>query len=51
MTTLPAELRSESGELRGRAEVYFALADLPAFVRSFHAVSNPPPAAVAASTA
>lgn len=51
MTTLPAELRSETGELRGRAKVYFALADLPAFVRSFHAVSNPPPAAVAAPTA
>lgn len=51
MTTLPAELRSESGELSGRAKVYFALADLPAFVRSFHAVINPPPAAVAATTA
>lgn len=47
MTTLPAELRSESGELRGRATVYFALADLPAFLRSWHAVHKLPAAAVA----
>lgn len=50
MTTLPAELRSETGELRGQAKVYFALADLPAFVRSFHAVPKPA-AAVAEATA
>lgn len=50
MTTLPAELHSETGELRGRAKVYFALADLPAFVRSFHAVSKTA-AAVAPLTA
>ncbi len=50
MTTLPAQLRSETGELRGQAKVYFALADLPAFVRSFHAVQKPA-AAVAPATA
>jgi len=38
MTTLPAELRTASGEPLGQALVYFALADLPSFVRSFHPV-------------
>jgi hypothetical protein len=38
MTTLPAELMGEGGEPLGHAEVHFAMADLPAFVRSFHAV-------------
>ena len=38
MTTLPAELKTAAGESLGRATVYFAMADLPAFVRSFHPV-------------
>jgi hypothetical protein len=38
MTTLPAELMGEAGEPLGHAEVHFAIADLPAFVRSFHTV-------------
>ncbi len=38
MTTLPAELIGEGGEPLGHAEVHFAIADLPAFVRSFHAI-------------
>jgi hypothetical protein len=38
ITTLPAELGTTSGEHLGHAQVYFALADLPAFVRSFHPV-------------
>lgn len=44
MTTLPAELKTDAGQLFGRATVYFAMADLPAFVRSFHPVraARPP---------
>ena len=38
ITTLPAELKTADGEFLGRATVYFALADLPGFVRSFHPV-------------
>jgi len=38
MTTLPAELKTDAGQLFGRATVHFAMADLPAFVRSFHPV-------------
>jgi hypothetical protein len=38
MTTLPAELMGEAGQPLGHAEVHFAIADLPAFVASFHAV-------------
>lgn len=46
MTTLPAELKTDAGQLFGRATVYFAMADLPAFVRSFHPVrAARPPAA------
>lgn len=44
MTTLPAELKTDAGQLFGRATVHFAMADLPAFVRSFHPVraARPP---------
>ena len=42
ITTLPAKLCTESGELLGHATVYFALADLPSFVRSFHPVHGEP---------
>lgn len=39
ITTLPAELADAAGSSLGHAVVYFALADLPSFVRSFHPVS------------
>ena len=38
ITTLPAELTTAAGESLGHATVYFALADLPTFLRSFHPV-------------
>lgn len=51
MTTLPAELKTDAGQLFGRATVYFAMADLPAFVRSFHPVraARPPTSAAGAT--
>ena len=51
MTTLPAELKTDAGQLFGRATVYFAMADLPAFVRSFHPVRAARPPTVAAEPA
>jgi hypothetical protein len=51
ITTLPAALKTAEGEVLGEAVVYFALADLPSFVRSFHPVHSAPlgPAATAAA--
>ncbi len=43
ITTLPAELKTTEGQSLGHAVVYFALADLPSFVRSFHPVHAAPP--------